>query len=326
HGLDGTEIPAAAPLAGSVAREGVLSPAHVEVIARVMAQLPVTVSDEDQAGAEKILVDLARTANPGEVGRAGDRLIAVFDPDGPEPKDPPARPVRELSFREHRDGTASVKGVLDSLAYAQLRAVLDPLAAPAPEAADGCDVRGLAERRADALVELVRLAMTADEVPAHGGDRVHVMVTVDYATLKSGVGAATLAGGGAISAGEARRLACDCAVIPAVLGAESEPMDLGRSKRLITTGLRRRLTMRDRGCTFPGCRSAAKYCDGHHVVYWILGGATDLGNLTLLCGRHHRLIHNSDWEIRMGADGKPDFIPPDYLDPLRRPRRNTCHL
>lgn len=326
HSLDGTEIPVTAPLAGSAAREGAISPAHVEVIARAMARIPVTVSEVDRAGAEKILVDLARETNPGEVSRAGERLADTFDPDGPEPEDPPGRPTRELSFREHRDGTASIKGVLDGLAYARLRAALDPLAAPGWGTEGGHDPRGLAERQADALVELARLAMTADELPTHGGDRVHVAITVGYEALKSGIGTATLEGGGTISAAEARKLACDCAVIPAVLGTDSEPMDLGRSKRLITTGLRRRLTMRDRGCTFPGCRSTAKHCDGHHIVYWILGGPTDLGNLTLLCERHHRLIHNSDWEIRMGTDGKPDFIPPAYFDPLRRPRRNTFHL
>ena len=326
HRLDGTEIPVTAPLAGSVAREGVISPAQVEVIARVMARIPVTVSEEDGAAAVKILVDLARDASPGEVARAGERLVDTFDPDGPEPGDPPARPARELSFQEHRDGSARIKGSLDGLAYARLRAALDPLAALGSATEGDRDTRGLAERQADALVELARLAMAADELPTHGGDRVHVTVTVDYEALKSGIGTAAIEGGGTISAAEARRLACDCAIIPAVLGTESEPMDLGRAKRLITTGLRRRLTLRDRGCTFPGCGSPAKHCDGHHVVYWILGGPTNLGNLTLLCERHHRLIHNSDWEIRMGADGKPDFIPPDYLDPLRRPRRNTFHL
>jgi len=55
--LDGTEIPAVAPLAGVAAREGAISPGHVEVIADKMAQIPATVSDDDRAGAEKILVD-----------------------------------------------------------------------------------------------------------------------------------------------------------------------------------------------------------------------------------------------------------------------------
>ncbi|MFD6071810.1 HNH endonuclease, partial [Amycolatopsis lurida] len=54
-------------------------------------------------------------------------------------------------------------------------------------------------------------------------------------------------------------------------------------------------------------------------------GPTDLRNLVLLCGFHHRLIHHGDWEVRMAADGLPEFIPPQYRDPLRHPRRNTLH-
>jgi hypothetical protein len=323
--LGGTEIPAIAPLAGLAARAGEITPAHVDEIVATMTKMPATVSDRDRAGAEKILVDLARQATPLEVRKAGDRLLNTFDPDGPEPKDPPERPQRELAFQEHCDGTATLKGKLDNPSYAQLRAALDPLAKP-HSTEEGRDTRSQWERHADALVDLIRLAMTVDEIPTHGGDRVHVAVTVDYETLKSGIGTAMLDYGGVITAAEARMLACDCKVIPAVLGTESEQMDLGRSKRIITTGQRRRLVMRDRGCAFPGCRSHAKHCDGHHIVYWILGGPTDLDNLTLLCERHHRLIHCGGWEVRMGGDGRPDFIPPDHLDPLRRPRRNTCHL
>jgi hypothetical protein len=131
--------------------------------------------------------------------------------------------------------------------------------------------------------------------------------------------------GGVITAAEARMLACDCKVIPAVLGSDSEPMDLGRSKRIITPGQRCRLVLRDGGCAFPGCNKHAKHTEGHHIVFWADGGLTNLNNLTLLCERHHRLIHCGGWEVRMGDDQKPDFIPSAYLDPLRRPRRNTTH-
>jgi len=325
YALDGTEIPAIAPLTGIAAREGAISPGHVDVIAKFMAQIPAIVSDDDRAGAEKILVDLAREVKPLEVSKAGDRLLDTLDPDGPEPKDPPQRPKRELSIREHRDGTMSFTGVLDNLAGAQFKATIDALSKP-QSTKEARDPRSLWERQADALVDMTRLAMTVDDVPKHAGDRVHVAITVDFEALKSGIGAAMLDYGGTISIDDARMLACDCQVIPAVLGTESEPMDLGRSKRIITTGQRRRLVMRDRACAFPGCKSHAKHCDGHHIVPWILGGFTDLDNLTLLCARHHRLVHCGGWEVRMGTDGKPDFIPPNYLDPLRRPRRNTVHL
>ncbi|MFC3455426.1 HNH endonuclease signature motif containing protein, partial [Amycolatopsis speibonae] len=60
----------------------------------------------------------------------------------------------------------------------------------------------------------------------------------------------------------------------------------------------------------------------HADSHWADGGPTDLRNLVLLCGFHHRLIHHGDWQVRMAADGLPEFVPPQYLDPLRRTRRN----
>ncbi|MCU1679527.1 MAG: endonuclease, partial [Amycolatopsis sp.] len=242
--IDGTEVPGVAPLTGLAALAGALTPAHVDVIVKTMTAMPATVSEEDRVAAEKILIGVARAASPVEVKKAGDRILDTLDPDGPEPKDPPERPQRELAFQEHRDGSATLKGKLDNLAYAQLRAALDPLAKPHSTKEEGRDTRSQWERHADALVDLIRLAMTVDEIPTHGGDRVHVAVTVDFEMLKSGIGTAMLDFGGVITAAEARMLACDCKVIPAVLGMNSEPMDLGRSKRFITPGQRCRLVMR----------------------------------------------------------------------------------
>jgi hypothetical protein len=55
-------------------------------------------------------------------------------------------------------------------------------------------------------------------------------VTLDYDTLVEGIGAAALSSGTRISAGEARRLACNAAVIPAVFDGNSDCLDLGRSR------------------------------------------------------------------------------------------------
>jgi hypothetical protein len=154
---------------------------------------------------------------------------------------------------------------------------------------------------------------------------VHLSITVDYQTLMSGIGTATLDYGGVISAAEARLLACDCELIPAVMGSKSEQMDLGRKVRIITAGQRRRLVLRDGGCAFPGCKTKAKHCDGHHIIWWIMGGPTNIDNLTLLCTHHHRIIHRGLWTVSMGTDGRPDFRPPDTHDPDRKPVRNTIH-
>ncbi|MGH3862262.1 HNH endonuclease signature motif containing protein, partial [Actinokineospora sp.] len=112
--------------------------------------------------------------------------------------------------------------------------------------------------------------------------------------------------------------ACDSAVIPYVMGGATRPLDIGRMRYTIPTHLRRALILRDQGCAFPGCDRRPRSCHGHQSRHWAHGGPTALDNLVLLCGQHHRLIHNSDWAVTI-VDGLPEFTPPAYLDPYRRP-------
>jgi hypothetical protein len=53
----------------------------------------------------------------------------------------------------------------------------------------------------------------------------------------------------------------------------------------------RALWLRDRHCTFPGCTVPGTWADAHHLRHWVDGGPTDLANGTLLCGRHHTIVH-----------------------------------
>ncbi|MFL6131015.1 MAG: HNH endonuclease signature motif containing protein [Mycobacteriales bacterium] len=110
-----------------------------------------------------------------------------------------------------------------------------------------------------------------------------------------------------------------------MLGGAGQPLDLGRSRRLFTGPLRRALVLRDRGCAFPGCDRPPGWCEAHHIRHWAAGGKTSLGNGVLLCGTHHRLIERGDWQVRLAADGYPDFHPPPWIDPDGRPRRNHLH-
>ena len=132
--------------------------------------------------------------------------------------------------------------------------------------------------------------------------------------------------GAAISAAEARRMACDAQIVPAVLGGPSQVLDLGRARRLFTGPIRRALILRDRGCSFPSCDRPARWSEGHHVTSWADGGTTTLTNACLVCRRHHRLLHDdSGWRVRLAADGHPEYLPPTTIDPQQRPRRNTYH-
>jgi hypothetical protein len=61
------------------------------------------------------------------------------------------------------------------------------------------------------------------------------------------------------------------------------------------------LTARDRHCQFPGCTS--RRCDAHHVTHWMDGGNTSLDNLTLLCRRHHRAVHERGFSLLPRGNG-----------------------
>jgi hypothetical protein len=148
---------------------------------------------------------------------------------------------------------------------------------------------------------------------------------VAYDVLTKELGYGLLDSGLMVTAESVRRLACDAAIIPALLGSQGQVLDLGRSARLWTGPARQAIIIRDRGCVFPGCDRPPAWCDVHHCTYYSLGGGTDRDNGALVCGFHHQLIHHGGWEVRIAADGLAEVIPPAHIDPERKPLRNTYH-
>ncbi|MGB7817601.1 MAG: DUF222 domain-containing protein [Ornithinibacter sp.] len=67
---------------------------------------------------------------------------------------------------------------------------------------------------------------------------------------------------------------------------------------------------RDGHCRFPGCSTAARFCDLDHVRPWPTG-ATCADNLVLLCRRHHRVKQSPGWWARLHADGTMAWSTPD---------------
>jgi hypothetical protein len=232
----------------------------------------------------------------------------------------------DLALTPDGEGGAWLRGRLDADGTSVLRAALDPLAAPRPTAADGPDPRPVGRRRAEALVDVCRVALASGELPDSGGERPQMVVTVPLSMLTDAIGAATLEDGTPISPSAARLIACDARIVPAVLGSRGEPLDVGRGRRLFTGHLRRALVLRDRGCAFPGCDRPPRWCEAHHIVPWAVGGATAVSNGVLLCGHHHRLVEQGDWRVALAADGVPEFRPPPWMDPARRPLRNHLHI
>jgi hypothetical protein len=319
--LDGSLVPAVAPATGTAARHGRLSTPMIDTIVGVLTQLPPEHRDE----AEQHLLSFAAEAGYKQVAALGARIVAHLDPDGAEP-DPtePATPTRELSLRRKRTGVWELNGRFDDETGMRASALFDTLA-QRRSSDEGPDLRSPQERYGDAFSDAIDLALNTPDLPMQAGERAHVMIAVSLADLKSGIGRAILGDTGTMSAAEARIHACDCKLIPAVLGGKSEPLDLGRQRRLVPPGIRNALYLRDRGCAFPGCHRPPRHCQGHHIRHWADGGPTNLSNLVLMCAHHHRLLHRSGWQVRIAADGLPEFLPPVFLDRRRKPRRNNLH-
>ncbi|MCY4108957.1 MAG: DUF222 domain-containing protein [Chloroflexi bacterium] len=108
-----------------------------------------------------------------------------------------------------------------------------------------------------------------------------------------------------VSAETARRVACDAGKVR-ITHRAGQILSVGRKTRTIPPPIRRALEFRDQGCRFPGCTS--KHCDAHHIVHWADGGETKLSNLVLLCRRHHRLLHEGGFSVRMSEDGSVQFF------------------
>lgn len=174
----------------------------------------------------------------------------------------------------------------------------------------------------DGLVSACRIALAGDGLPATGGHRPQVMVTINHRDLLSELGHdGHSVFAQQLSARSIRRLACDADILPLVLGGSGQILDVGRAQRLFPPHLRRALVARDRGCAFPDCTMPATWCEAHHIIPWAAGGTTSIDDGVLLCSRHHHLIHEGQWAVE-SLHGIPWFRPPKYLDPGRTPRRN----
>ena len=109
---------------------------------------------------------------------------------------------------------------------------------------------------------------------------------------------AVLDTGDRITAGQARKLACEARIIPMVLGGNSEPLDVGRGDRFHRKHQRVAIRVRDRHCTAVGCEWPAALCHVHHNVPWSRGGRTDIADGRLLCPRHHSYAHSPKYEMK----------------------------
>lgn len=255
----------AATLAALVA--GTVSPEQAALVIDAVEELPAETALRTRA--ETSLLEKADHLHATDLARAAVRVVDEVDPgraarERERQRDRLARAShrrRFLSISDDGAGGVRVRGRGSAEDAAVLRQALLPLTAPAPSVDPQTgerlsDPRDHGARTWDALVQVAQHALDTDAVPGSHGERTRVSVTIPWEQLRDAAGA-TRGGetddGLTLSAGTVRRMACDATVIPAVLGAESAVLDLGREARVVSASLWRALVARDTHCTFPGC-------------------------------------------------------------------------
>ncbi len=276
------------------------------------AHLKAMVRTANAVGAkfdEALLLAKARENSPGKFYYLCNHYRHSADRKGFEAEQADLVENRKLWISTCEDGAVVISGVLDPVGGAAFRTAVEPLA----RRSGAHDDRTREKRLADAVVDLATHALDSGLIPQQGSQRTHLQVTTSLETLLGlpGAPAADLEFSSVpISSKTVERLACDASVTRIILDSESTVIDIGRAKRTISGPARKALNIRDRGCTWPGCERPASWTSGHHIRHWIHGGTNEPLNLTLLCYRHHWMVHEGNWQIVRGDDGRIVTIPP----------------
>jgi hypothetical protein len=266
-------------------RAGEIGFAHLPVMAR-------TARAVGDAFDERVLLKKARNCSAGKFYYKAQQYRHSVQPKAYADEQAKEAQSNWFSMSTAKDGRFFIEGNLDAVNGAAVRGALEPLARPSGEH----DKREYDQRMADALVEIV----------THGGKHdVQLQVTSSIETLLNLTGAtgAEMEFSLPVSSKTVERWACDCSVTR-VLMQDSVVIDVGRAKRVISGPTKRALRARDGHCVWPGCDRPASWSDGHHLVHWIHGGSTNLDNLVLLCHRHHRMVHEDNWQIAKTDGGR----------------------
>lgn len=302
---------------------------QVKTIVNAAEQAPDDATPEQVRVAEELLVARAtgegnrngKPINQSRLRRAARRMFDPIDRDladrhearmlGREEKAAEA----EAWFRlgDNGDGTWSGRFRVPELNGNLLNQALERLSAPRrmgrnpddPDSKAGPVVVDPSAPTTTNYEELLGLALCEliEHLPTlgHASNGTTMVVRIDLDRLLDGLGAAGLDRGVAISAVQARRLACEAGIIPVVMGGASVALDVGRSRRLHSTAQRNAAAAIYDTCGIEGCERPFAWCEMHHATAWAVGGGTDVAHLVPLCGHHHRRAHDERFELQRAA-------------------------
>jgi hypothetical protein len=271
---------------------------------------------------EKELLDLARYATAAQV----EKLVRAYR--GVERREERERAVeqhasRELNYYFDDDGSLVIRARLPAeegaVVLQALNAAMDARKAEENNEVEPEDVTAVtsklperfSQRRADALLTMAETTLRHGPEPLPASERYQVVVHVTAETIcENEPGRCELDNGQALALDTVRRITCDSSLLHITEDEAGNPLDIGRKTRAVPPALRRALRTRDGGCRFPGCNQH-RFVDAHHIHHWADGGDTSIGNLVLLCRRHHRLVHEQGFGVERSDSNGLRFTRPD---------------
>jgi hypothetical protein len=371
QGLAGQQLPPERAELGAAVAAGEVPSRSAAIVTAALDRVRHSCAATASEKMEHALTLTAAEHDPDFLVRVAQRWTIALDQDGAEPSEEKLRQLQGAFIRRPRHGLQHMEIFATAEQFEHLLTVMNSVtnpraggsglgeattagspAATMPDPSNGVptvwpaadesqtgisepgpDRRSRPQMHLDGLVCACKTALATGTLPAAGGMRPQVMVTIDYRDLLGRLGSGdeetpgtasssgTLMFTGPVTAATVRKIACDADVIPVLLGGNGRVLDIGRTSRIFPAHIRKALATRDRGCSFPGCTIPAPWCEAHHITYWSRGGSTGTDNGTLLCSHHHHLIHKEQWIIQVRT-GIPWFIPPPHIDPQQRARRN----
>jgi Domain of unknown function (DUF222)/HNH endonuclease len=247
------------------------------------------------ADAEPDMVPLLAECSVDQTGRVmkewAARAKAAVDADSgnePEPE------TDRLHFSALMDGRFQLDGQLSG---ENAKVFEEALAACLPELVEGEPIQPYSQRQAAALVEMAHRAL--QNVPNPARRSIDVTLLIDWKDYVNG-GIAKYVDGTIVAPDRVKRLLCDAKITTIVQGEHKEPLWMSRTVRSATAAQWRALVARDKHCAFPGCTMKPIWCEAHHVEeYDRDNGPTDIDNMALLCGTHHKTVHSAGYSAKV---------------------------
>ena len=327
------------PLTSASLGAGDLSREHVAIITD---QGMIIRDSRKRAQYEREVIRYALTASPSRLRPFAKRLAEHLTDDTLEERHAAARQKRGVWVDSAADGMSWLKAYLPADEAAAIHDRLSQIAlrlydedagggndaameAPSTDVAHQTPPRKLAERRADALCDLllqtdpfaVGTLSDSQDGPAPRIDaRVQVVIPImnligrapeqcpagldRFAGL---FGPADCTGYGPMNPEAARVLAGEAGIWDRVLVHPISGTVLEVDRYRPSQAMRRLLGARDQHCRFPGCAAPIWRSDLDHTINYAHGGGTHIDNLSYLCRSHHTLKHHGSWNMKQEGGG-----------------------